>query len=59
MVTEFAEIIKEIVNVDSEVRHLPAVEDDPQRRRPDIRRAKEYLNWHPKVIIQSLFDFIY
>jgi len=51
-IDEFAEIIKEIVNVDSEVRHLPAVEDDPQRRRPDIRRAKEYLNWHPKITLE-------
>jgi len=49
MVVEFAEIIKAIVNVDSPVRYLPAVEDDPQRRRPDIRRAKEHLNWKPKV----------
>ncbi len=28
---------------------VPAVEDDPQRRKPDITRAKTYLNWIPKV----------
>ena len=28
---------------------LAAVEDDPQRRKPDITRAKMYLNWEPKV----------
>ena len=52
--SEFAEIIKSIVNgADSSVRHLPAVEDDPQKRRPDISRAKKMLNWEPKI---SLVD---
>ncbi len=49
---EFAQIIKSIVNgADSSIRYLPAVEDDPQRRRPDITRAKKYLNWEPKVLL--------
>lgn len=26
------------------------VQDDPQRRKPDIKRAKLYLGWSPKVI---------
>lgn len=26
-----------------------AMEDDPQRRKPDITRAKTFLNWQPKV----------
>lgn len=33
----------------SKIIELPAVEDDPQRRKPDISRAKKYLNWEPKV----------
>lgn len=28
---------------------MPGVQDDPQRRKPDIGRAKKYLNWEPKV----------
>ena len=28
--------------------NLPAVTDDPPRRRPDISRAKERLGWEPK-----------
>lgn len=28
---------------------MPAVEDDPQRRKPDIARAKKFLNWEPRV----------
>lgn len=28
---------------------MPPVEDDPQRRKPDISRAKKFLNWEPRV----------
>lgn len=37
--------------MNSSIKYLPAVEDDPQRRRPDISRAKKYLNWEPKVFL--------
>lgn len=49
MITEFALIIKDLVGTNSKIVELAAVEDDPQRRRPDITRAKKYLNWEPKV----------
>ncbi|XP_012259604.1 UDP-glucuronic acid decarboxylase 1 isoform X2 [Athalia rosae] len=48
-IEEFASIIKELVGGTSKIVELAAVEDDPQRRKPDITRAKEYLNWEPKV----------
>lgn len=47
--SEFARIIKDLVGGTSKIIELAAMEDDPQRRRPDISRAKEYLNWEPKV----------
>jgi dTDP-glucose 4,6-dehydratase len=28
---------------------LPLPKDDPKQRRPDITKAKEILNWEPKV----------
>lgn len=28
---------------------MPAIEDDPQRRKPNIDRAKKYLNWQPRI----------
>jgi dTDP-glucose 4,6-dehydratase len=31
------------------IRHLPAVEDDPKRRCPDITRAVRRLDWRPFV----------
>lgn len=46
---EFATIIKTLVGGHSNIVHVHEVEDDPQRRRPDITRAKTQLNWEPKV----------
>ena len=42
----------EMVGGDSSIEHLPPVEDDPQRRRPDITLAKQVLNWEPSVPLQ-------
>lgn len=50
---EFAEIIKELLNVKSEIQHLNGVEDDPTRRKPDISRAKKVLDWEPKVPLKK------
>jgi UDP-glucuronate decarboxylase len=36
-----------------EVVYMPLPEDDPKRRKPDIRKAVEQLNWRPKVGIET------
>lgn len=47
---EFAVIIRDLVGgKTSKIETMPAVEDDPQRRKPDITRAKKFLNWEPRV----------
>eukprot|EP00052_Salpingoeca_macrocollata_P015889 m.127169 g.127169 ORF g.127169 m.127169 type:complete len:439 (-) comp19845_c0_seq3:91-1407(-) len=47
---DFAEFIrKEVGNTDVEIVHKPQPKDDPQKRKPDISRAKEMLGWSPKV----------
>ncbi|XP_059479536.1 UDP-glucuronic acid decarboxylase 1 [Neocloeon triangulifer] len=51
-IKDFAVIIKDLVGGTSEIKSVAAVEDDPQRRRPDISRAKQYLNWEPKVLLE-------
>ena len=33
----------------SHIEHRSAMQDDPQRRRPDISRAKTYIGWQPQV----------
>jgi len=35
--------------------YLPKTMDDPQQRKPDITKAKELLNWYPKM---SVYDGI-
>nr|CAD7195837.1 unnamed protein product [Timema douglasi] len=48
-IEEFAILIKKLVGGPSKIEQTSAVEDDPQRRKPDIKRAKTYLGWEPKV----------
>ena len=48
-IVEFATIIKKMVNSDSKIVHLPANEDDPHRRKPDITKAFNSFGWIPKM----------
>ena len=48
-VLEFAETIKALCASPSPIVFLPATEDDPQRRRPDIAKARALLDWEPRV----------
>ncbi|XP_064456070.1 UDP-glucuronic acid decarboxylase 1-like [Ornithodoros turicata] len=50
-IEEFASIIKKLVGGTSEIVYVNEVVDDPQKRKPDISRAKKYLNWEPKVAL--------
>ncbi|KAL7632564.1 UNVERIFIED_CONTAM: hypothetical protein RMT77_017131 [Armadillidium vulgare] len=51
-IDEFAIIINNLVNKNSKIVHKPAVEDDPQKRKPDITKAKNILGWEPKVLLK-------
>jgi dTDP-glucose 4,6-dehydratase len=48
-VLEIAELIRDLAGSDSPIEHRPAMQDDPQRRCPDIGRAREQLGWQPLV----------
>ena len=48
-VLRVAEIIRDCAHSTSPIHHIPAVEDDPQRRCPDIGTARDQLGWEPKV----------
>ena len=48
-VREIAQIIIEITGYEGEVVHEALPEDDPKRRCPDITRAREVLDWEPRV----------
>jgi dTDP-glucose 4,6-dehydratase len=48
-VAEIARMIIELSGSESDLFHGPLPQDDPQRRCPDIGRAKEVLGWEPRV----------
>jgi nucleoside-diphosphate-sugar epimerase len=53
-ILEFAEMIRELTGSNSEfVFTEPAVGDDPQRRRPEIERARSILGWEPQVSLRD------
>ncbi|MFD1912767.1 UDP-glucuronic acid decarboxylase family protein [Halodurantibacterium flavum] len=48
-VIELARMVQELTAASSPIVHRPLPTDDPRRRRPDIGRAAELLNWAPRV----------
>ena len=44
-----AETVRELAGSDSPIVHVPALSDDPARRRPDIDRARRELDWSPRT----------
>jgi len=57
-ILEFAQKINNYVGNNAGVVYNPDSrgEGDPQRRRPDISRAKSLLNWQPKVAVEYGLD---
>jgi nucleoside-diphosphate-sugar epimerase len=53
-VLEFARFVAEVSGIVPEIVFRPvAVGDDPQRRRPDISKAKELVGWDPVVPLRD------
>jgi len=48
-VKELAETILNLTNSNSKIIYKALPNDDPQQRKPDITKAKEKLNWEPKI----------
>jgi UDP-glucuronate decarboxylase len=48
-ISELAELVLGMTGSISGVVHRPLPIDDPQRRRPDITRARELLGWEPRL----------
>jgi dTDP-glucose 4,6-dehydratase len=46
---DFAEEIQRLIGTGSKIVYHPLPQDDPKQRQPDITKAKEILNWEPKV----------
>jgi UDP-glucuronate decarboxylase len=52
-VLEIAELINEYCGSDAGVSFVPAREDDPDRRCPDITKAQTLLGWNPSINLQD------
>jgi nucleoside-diphosphate-sugar epimerase len=52
-IRELAELTIKMTNSKSELNFLPLPVDDPTRRCPDITRAKQLLDWQPRVNIEE------
>ena len=48
-VLEYARLVRELCDSQSELVFEPLPSDDPRRRRPDITRATSVLGWKPRV----------
>jgi nucleoside-diphosphate-sugar epimerase len=42
-----------LVGNDCPIEYCPLPSDDPTRRKPDIRRAREVLGWEPTVQLEE------
>jgi dTDP-glucose 4,6-dehydratase len=48
-ILQFAEAVRTAAGGGGHIVHLPLPNDDPQRRRPDITRARKLLGWEPRT----------
>ena len=52
-INQFADEIIRISGANVRKINLPLPKDDPKRRKPDITRAKQLLNWEPVVTLEE------
>ncbi len=52
-ILQLAQTIQNMINPNTSLKYEPLPQDDPQRRKPDITRAKTHLNWEPTIELQE------
>jgi len=52
-VLQFAHTVKRLTGSDSEIEFRPLPMDDPHKRQPNITRARQTLDWEPKVSLED------
>ncbi len=57
-ILEVADMIKRCCKSDSKVIYLPLPENDPKKRKPNISRAKQVLDWEPKIGLESGLKYV-
>ena len=53
---ELAKLVKQKVGNKCKIVHKDLPQDDPKQRRPDITKAKFFLNWEPKIKLDQGLD---
>ena len=60
-ILDFAQEVINLTDTEQKIVYKPLPKDDPMQRQPDISRAKELLNWEPKVSraqgMKATFDY--
>ncbi len=52
-IRDLAELVIELTGTSSKIISEPLPQDDPKQRQPDISRAREVLDWEPKVELRE------
>jgi dTDP-glucose 4,6-dehydratase len=54
-IVEFAQVVNEVIGNPAGIvyKHEERIQGDPQTRQPDISRARDVLDWEPKVNLQE------
>lgn len=52
-ILQFAQLILRLTGSPSGIEYRPLPQDDPKTRKPDIARAKEVLDWEPRVAVEE------
>lgn len=52
-IKEIAEKILLLTNSSSKISYFPLPQNDPLQRKPDIKKAKESLNWNPEISLET------
>ena len=52
-IENFAIIIRDLCGSQAPIKYLPALQDDPTRRCPDITRIQSLLGWQPRVPLEE------
>lgn len=47
------QVVKETIDSSATIEFKPNTADDPHKRKPDIGKAKELLNWEPKISLRE------
>lgn len=50
---ELAQVVKETIDSSATIEFKENTADDPHMRKPDITKAKELLNWEPKISLRE------